>query len=940
MTISSQTTFVSAFFPLKRPDGVKILSAEEFLQEFKKLVLTGIKIIFFHDSYEGTIKILNELKENKNLIPVLQPLTSLDTFNLIDEARGETNIALPTNRNKPKDTIDFLSIMLSKPELIKRASIMTDSKYFAWIDAGIFKIVRNQVAAAKSILSIPQIPEDKITIPGCWQKGSSIDKIYTDVNWRFCGGFFVLPRSMIDTFNTYFNEQLKKTLSEGHITWEVNIFALMEQSNDNIFKWYQADHNDSIFVVPPAPASAPAVINEIIKQTPNDPSDVRIILLTMVKNEERIIERLIRSTLGFCDAICVCDTGSTDKTRDIVERLKTELQVPVALYQDEWKNFGHNRSLSFTNGQDFCAKLGWKPQKTYGLLLDGDMVLKVSSNFNKNTLTEGGYMVIQRNSSLDYHNTRLVRFSDNWKCVGVTHEYWDGPGRGELPLEMIHIDDIGDGGCKSDKFERDIRLLTEGLEKDPKNDRYHFYLAQSYKDTGKLDKAIEFYKKRIKLGGWKEEVWYSYYMVSKLYLQLNKVHKAEKWADKGYKFHNSRAENYYFLVKHFRERGDQYKAMHYYRLAKAIPYPKELLFVEKNIYNYLLDYEYTILHYYVAQNNKFYGTKFCLEYLNKHRHAWDNVFTNLQYYMPRLCDEFKPVKIEAICPDTDFHSSSVSLIKQPNNTLLANIRFVNYKIRPDGGYDMMENGVYSSSYWVRTLNGYQYFDPKTLKPISNLVMMRENPTDVEMHHNTNIRGLEDVRLFNVGKDLHYSATTRLYSYNGKNRIISGKYDRVKQAFTNNICMRPPTDTDCEKNWVNHEDNIIYNWHPLQVGKVNKDTKQLQIHTTHPTTLFFERVRGSSTPIMYKGHLWAVTHSVLYITPRKYYHHLVVLDPVTYKPLRISLPFAFMDTQIEYCLGFEEDGQDNFIFTFSFKDSDPHFVKVPVEWFERNMMQNI
>ena len=395
------------------------------------------------------------------------------------------------------------------------------------------------------------------------------------------------------------------------------------------------------------------------------------------------------------------------------------------------------------------------------------------------------------------------------------------------------------------------------------------------------------------------------------------------------------------MINHFRDIGDQYRAMTYWKKAKAIPYPKDLLFIEKNVYNYLIDYEYTILHYYVSPNNNFHGTRFCLEYMNKHRHNADNVFSNLQYYMPRLANEFEPKKIEAVCPDTDFRPSSVSIIKhRPTPTsqeqILANIRFVNYKIRPDGGYDMMENSVYNSSYWVRTKNAYQYFDPKTLEPVSNLVMMNGMPEDVPKFHQTNIRGLEDVRLFKKNGHIHYNATTREFSYNGKNRIITGRYDMINQAFKDNICMKPPTESECEKNWIGHNDNIVFKWSPLEVGRLDKDGK-LEIHTQHHNMpIFFERLRGSSALISYNGLLWTVTHSVLYITPRKYYHNLVVLDPATYKPVKMSLPFAFRDTKIEYCLGFERVDND-FIFTFSMNDSDPHFVRVPISWFNKNMM---
>lgn len=40
--------------------------------------------------------------------------------------------------------------------------------------------------------------------------------------------------------------------------------------------------------------------------------------------------------------------------------------------------------------------------------------------------------------------------------------------------------DWEDGGCKADKSERDIRLLTQGTRDEPDNVRYFFYLAHSY----------------------------------------------------------------------------------------------------------------------------------------------------------------------------------------------------------------------------------------------------------------------------------------------------------------------------------------------------------------------------------------------------------------------------------------------------------------------------
>jgi hypothetical protein len=122
----------------------------------------------------------------------------------------------------------------------------------------------------------------------------------------------------------------------------------------------------------------------------------------MIKNEEKIIERCLKNAISSCDAICVTDTGSTDSTCKKVTEIFNDIKIPGKLYHDEWKNFGYNRSNAFNNTVLYCQELGWDLNTTYGLLLDGDMILK-SINFNKDELTENGYKIIQKNNTLEYY---------------------------------------------------------------------------------------------------------------------------------------------------------------------------------------------------------------------------------------------------------------------------------------------------------------------------------------------------------------------------------------------------------------------------------------------------------------------------------------------------------------------------------------------------------
>jgi len=44
-----------------------------------------------------------------------------------------------------------------------------------------------------------------------------------------------------------------------------------------------------------------------------------IALCMIVKNESKVITRALDSVRGFIDYVCICDTGSSDGTQDIIK---------------------------------------------------------------------------------------------------------------------------------------------------------------------------------------------------------------------------------------------------------------------------------------------------------------------------------------------------------------------------------------------------------------------------------------------------------------------------------------------------------------------------------------------------------------------------------------------------------------------------------------------
>ena len=65
------------------------------------------------------------------------------------------------------------------------------------------------------------------------------------------------------------------------------------------------------------------------------PSNVKICLNAMVKNESNTILRMLNSVYQYIDYWVIQDNGSTDGTQDIIKNFFAEKNIPGFLYQTE-----------------------------------------------------------------------------------------------------------------------------------------------------------------------------------------------------------------------------------------------------------------------------------------------------------------------------------------------------------------------------------------------------------------------------------------------------------------------------------------------------------------------------------------------------------------------------------------------------------------------------
>ena len=143
--------------------------------------------------------------------------------------------------------------------------------------------------------------------------------------------------------------------------------------------------------------------------------------------------------------------------------------------------------------------------------MDADDVLKFDKDIVFPELTKDLYNMWRGIEGFTYIKPQLVKAKLPWKWVGVTHEYL-GCDKAYSSDTLTSVKYVScDGGASSKdplKFLRNVKLLKEGLEQEPNNERYVFYLAESYRDAGE-GQALEWYQKRIDMGGWAEEVFWS-----------------------------------------------------------------------------------------------------------------------------------------------------------------------------------------------------------------------------------------------------------------------------------------------------------------------------------------------------------------------------------------------------------------------------------------------
>lgn len=641
----------------------------------------------------------------------------------------------------------------------------------------------------------------------------------------------------------------------------------------------------------------------------------------MVKNEASRIVRCLHSLVPFVDSFVICDTGSTDGTQDVISNFLTGRNAKFKILSTEFKTWEQARNDAYrlaienANGSDYI------------MLVDADMELVVEQGYTFDDLTADAYMVRQDSPFLSYHNVRLVKANTVVQYRGVTHEYLEVKGKVDF-LTKCHFKDHTDGSNRKNKFERDIMLLKGGLE-DGLSARYMFYLANSYRDSGKNEEALKWYEARMDLGGWEDEVWMSIYYAGMCCLTLNREAEFLKWMMMAAARNPKRAEPFSVLAEHFRKKEAMDLGYMFAKKASEIPVPKNGLFINHPMYTYTPLFEMSVSGFY-NEKNRSEAREACFRLITMQgvpQNITELSRRNAVYYLQKATDVFPGATIEYRdfgVGEGVFGEHNPSICKNPSGGYDMIVRSSNYCWKQTGQMvcEVMDDTdtVFSKSYLVHMDDSLQ------IKSVSLLTMYGVPTPPFE----SRVASYEDLRIFRCRGELFASAMSHRHHPTLARQVLM----RIREdgAVTSISLLEPGTDVH-EKNWmpIVGMDNptLLYKCSPTKVVEVD-DAGHISVVRSSVPSIDMSNWNGGSEVMPHDGGWIFVVHeSVAFVDkPRVYWHRFVWMDN-DFVIRKYTNPFVFTKIGIEYCAGLTRRGQ-SFLLTFGIDDRKAAFCEIPKE----------
>ena len=290
----------------------------------------------------------------------------------------------------------------------------------------------------------------------------------------------------------------------------------------------------------------------------------------IVKNEENTIERCLQTVMDIVDEIIIVDTGSTDKTKEVVKKFTDKI------FDFEWiDDFAAARNYSFSQAtMDYIMWLD-----ADDIVLSEDIkrlkLLKETLDPSVDTVTMKYNVGFDEygNSTLTYRRNRLVKRSNNFTWIGFVHEY----------LAVYGKSINSDVGITHKKInhspKRNLEIYRNKLNQGVVfTTRDILYYGNELYDHQLYEEALSYYSKFLdsKLG-WVEDNIRVCRKICDYYMSLRKEGEVRKYAYKTFEFDTPRAEACCRIGFSFLQEKKYTQAVYWYEVATKLEKPIDSL---------------------------------------------------------------------------------------------------------------------------------------------------------------------------------------------------------------------------------------------------------------------------------------------------------------------------------------------------------------------------
>lgn len=299
-------------------------------------------------------------------------------------------------------------------------------------------------------------------------------------------------------------------------------------------------------------------------------------LCIMVKNGGDQFEEMLLKNLHIIDRWTILDTGSTDKTIEIINKMLIG-NKKGKLYQEPFIDFKNSRNRLLDLAGETCK---------YTLMLDDTYIIKGElKKFLKSV--EGdqfsdSFTMYIKSDDTEYGSNRLLKSNRKLRYLYKIHEVVQSQNNKNvvIPIADAHIMDERFDYMEErtmGRKELDLRLLQEELDEDPKNPRTYYYFAQTYNLLNRQEEAFYWFNKRVEHeveGFIQEKVDAAFEAARIANFKLNKSwEECEKLYLRAYELDRSRPESLYFIAMHYYLENNKNITYAYLKKAFEIGYP-------------------------------------------------------------------------------------------------------------------------------------------------------------------------------------------------------------------------------------------------------------------------------------------------------------------------------------------------------------------------------